>query len=258
MFLSENEIWEYIKKGELIIEPFSPEVVDKNGLDLRVGQEYAVIKPSDEPVDIAEIKGIEDIGEVKTAEKDIILKPGYIYLINTLEFIVMPKDLIGVCCLRSTFARLGISIAPTIIDAGFRGKIVMEIHPSCRPVKIHVGDRLLHLLLGRLITPTSYTGKYQGQTTILIKPDKYFWWYSFLYYNTGEIEVRRLGPAAPYWKPPAFTTFSHSKRIKKPIECEVYWTDTGNIIHGYIVLSEPIDEGTLTNIIKRTVKDTNK
>jgi len=47
-------------------------------------------------------------------------------LATTLENIAIPDRLMAFCELRSTFARLGISIPPTIVDAGFSGTSVLN------------------------------------------------------------------------------------------------------------------------------------
>jgi len=38
MILSDADLKRYIREGKLIVEPFDPEIVRENGLDLRIGQ----------------------------------------------------------------------------------------------------------------------------------------------------------------------------------------------------------------------------
>jgi len=177
MFLSRREILEYIKKGKLVIEPFNEEIVRENGLDLRIGKEYArfepvIAKALDVVIDSRNIeRNISSVLSTHEATYSILIEPNERVLLTTLEYIKMPEDLIGICCLRSTFARLGLSIPPTIIDAGFEGRLVIELIGSAVPVRLHVGDRFLHVVLAKLTSPTKYRGKYQGQKGIVVKGD---------------------------------------------------------------------------------------
>ena len=38
MILSDADLRKYIESGKLVVEPFDPEIVRENGLDLRIGQ----------------------------------------------------------------------------------------------------------------------------------------------------------------------------------------------------------------------------
>ena len=51
MILSDTELKRYIESGRLRIEPFEPEVLRENGLDLRIGYEVAHLLSTDEVMD---------------------------------------------------------------------------------------------------------------------------------------------------------------------------------------------------------------
>jgi len=71
--------------------------------------------------------------------------------------------------LRSTFARLGLSIPPTIIDAGFEGQVSLESHGGAVPVKLRRGLRFAHAAFFRVEGPAlPYRGKYQGQRGVTL------------------------------------------------------------------------------------------
>jgi len=77
--------------------------------------------------------------------------------------------------LRSTYARFGLYIPPTVVDAGFHGQLTIEIIGSNLPVKIYPNQRFLHLIFVKTSSPVykPYTGKYQKQTGVTPpKPDK--------------------------------------------------------------------------------------
>jgi dCTP deaminase len=67
------------------------------------------------------------------------------------------------CELRSTFSRAGVSIPPTVVDAGFEGNLTIQISGGPFPVRIPVKMRFLHLIFAELKTPLTkgYEGKYK-------------------------------------------------------------------------------------------------
>ncbi|MBS7640422.1 MAG: dCTP deaminase [Candidatus Bathyarchaeia archaeon] len=133
MIIGHNLIKKYIQSRKLVIEPFSDEIVREAGLDLRIAE-------------------------------DTTMEGGEVKLIWTLEYIRMPVDLIGFCNLRSTWARAGLIISPTIVDPGFEGQLVIEVYnPTRHPIKIAGGERFLHLILAKCEGAIPYRGRYQGQ-----------------------------------------------------------------------------------------------
>ena len=58
-------------------------------------------------------------------------------LLSTLEHVTLPDDLVGMVELRSTWARHGLSMPPTIIDAGFSGTVTLEVINNA-PYKIGI------------------------------------------------------------------------------------------------------------------------
>ena len=144
----------------------SEECIRANGFDLRFGREFAVMKGGDrEPFDV---RGGNDIGQYYDIHSDVtafVIPPRSRCLVHTRETVTLPKDLMGFCELRSSYARLGLSIPSTIIDAGFEGQLTIEIVGSAFPVNVYPLDRFLHVVFSRLTTPAvkPYTGKYLRQ-----------------------------------------------------------------------------------------------
>ena len=89
---------------------------------------------------------------------------------TTLEYLELPNDAIAFVNLRSTYARLGLTIPPTIVDAGFRGQLTIEVVGSEFPIKLKSGERFLHLIFAKTLTPVEkpYRGKYQGQQEVTL------------------------------------------------------------------------------------------
>ena len=91
-------------------------------------------------------------------------------MLHSLEYLSLPPELMGFVELRSTFARLGIMMPPTIVDGGFEGQLTIEVLSTSFPIKLKVKTRFLHIVFAKLTTPVTrpYKGKYQGQRGVTL------------------------------------------------------------------------------------------
>ncbi len=167
MILSDHDIEVLLKAGELLVKPLDPEIIRENGLDLRLGREYCVFKHTEKILDPKSPGSPEDFYECSEAD-EIIIPPHKHVLLHTIEYIKLPDYIAGLVNLRSTWARTGIYVPSTVVDAGFEGQLTIEIVGSEFPVKLYPGDRFLHLVLVKLWTPSKrpYQGLYTGQTGV--------------------------------------------------------------------------------------------
>lgn len=139
MILSGADIQQYIKFGGLEFEPaLNPNQFQQNGIDMIL----------------------------HSAEKHI-LERGDFTLGRTKELVTMPNDLMAFVQLRSTWARKGFMLPPTVIDAGFSGTITLEIASFAVANDLPIGERFAHVIFAKLSTPSEpYNGKYQNQINI--------------------------------------------------------------------------------------------
>ena len=165
MILARGEILRLIKDGSLRIEPFTEDVVRENGLDLRVGNEYAIYAFENQVIDPCELESARHLFSIVEAKDGrIVVPPRSFALLTTMEYVKFPTDVIGFCNLRSTLARYGLGIPPTIIDAGFEGNVTIEvINNSGNYIVLRPGMRFLHVVLARTVGEAKYQGKYLGQ-----------------------------------------------------------------------------------------------
>jgi dCTP deaminase len=173
VILSDRGIKAYLQRGLISIEPFDHSLLSENGIDLRIGCEYAKFKKIGKVLDITgEENNIEEYYEKgDLCEEDgLVIEPYEHVLLHTMEYIKMPYDLVALVNLKSTLARLGLYIPPTVVDAGFEGQIVIEVIGSSFPVKLKAGVPFVHFILVRLDAPVerdySVRGHYQGQKGI--------------------------------------------------------------------------------------------
>lgn len=154
MILTGKDILELLGAGVLRIEPFDVQVqLQQNGVDLRLGDQVGVLVDGG------------DVPRVVTYEHRLThFRQGYVYLTHTVERVVLPPFVMALVELRSTWARCGLILPPTVVDAGFDGDLTIEVlgaGPRCR---IPYGERFVHLIFARCTGDADpYRGKYQGQ-----------------------------------------------------------------------------------------------
>lgn len=162
MILSGRDIKLYIETGKLIVDPITDEQFQQNGIDLIL---ESVITPAE----------LTDCGRamIPALEHPTYLKRLTFSLAGTREHLKMPDDLMAFVELRSTWARTGLLLPPTIVDAGFEGNLTLEVF-AARAVMVPYGHRFAHLIFSKLSGPAvPYQGKYQGQTGVTgPRPDR--------------------------------------------------------------------------------------
>jgi len=162
MVLSALDLKKAIEQESLTIDPLSGDTIRENGVDLRFSQEIVRLQPTDKVLDIQSPDNEGLYVKEKVADSFVLGKYEKV-LVATLEKVKLGNDLIAFCQLRSTFARAGVSIPPTVVDAGFEGILTIQISGGPFPVKIPTKTRFLHLVFAELKTPlvTGYEGKYK-------------------------------------------------------------------------------------------------
>lgn len=99
----------------------------------------------------------------------VVLPPNSVMLGHTVEWFKIPRDILGECLAKSTYARAGISLLVTPLEPEWEGKLVVEIvNHTTSHVMIFVDQGIGQLLFhkGDAVCETSYKdrgGKYQGQ-----------------------------------------------------------------------------------------------
>jgi dCTP deaminase len=175
MILTKNEILNLLSVGDLEIKPFSEKILEDAEINLHLGRNYAIIKNSDNLLDLSSIdslsKNKELIGKFyKISEGDsYIINPRQSILIESVEYLKIPKNIKGFIELRSTFSRLGLSTPPTTVAPGFRGKIIFHLIGSTFPIKLGKNVSVFKLTLVRTTSETDgYNGVYQNQNKMIL------------------------------------------------------------------------------------------
>jgi len=157
MILSDADILEMMKSGEMDIENFEDNNLTPNGYDLT----------------IEEIFIFSNGVTVKDGIASIPAGSGF--AVSTKEFIKCPPDLAATLWIRTTWARKGIIASFGMIDAGFHGTLTLAAYNSSgKNVEIDIGNRfaqmVFHTLKGRSKkTYDKRSGNYQGQRGVTLE-----------------------------------------------------------------------------------------
>ena len=182
MLLNDSEILKRCRKG--MIHPYSAGQVGSGvvsygissyGYDIRLGTNYKVF--TNVKNTIVDPKNLSDEAfvDISTVENGFVtIPPNSFALAESREYIKMPRDLLGICVGKSSYARVGIIINVTPIEPEWEGKITIEISNTTPcPAKVYSSEGIMQLLFLKASEPcrVSYNdrdGKYQGQAGITL------------------------------------------------------------------------------------------
>jgi dCTP deaminase len=137
--LSDVEILNHIKDGEVKLEPFEASCLNPAGYDLR-------------------------------CSKTIILKPKHYELVATLETVELSLRVTAFLHIRSSLAREGIIGSFAVVDPGFRGQLTLNLHNvSEKEVTLREGERIVQIVFHNLgsAAQKGYDGSYQNSKGIV-------------------------------------------------------------------------------------------
>lgn len=109
---------------------------------LRVRGEHATEKGRRQKLDRHEIP----------FDEDLLLHPGMLTLVPTLEWVSVPNDLQGVVTARSSWAREGLNIATaSFINPGYKGVVTLELSNLGQiPISLRPGIRICQIAFYKL------------------------------------------------------------------------------------------------------------
>lgn len=146
MILSDSEIEYRLKRGSLVVRPLMPNAVQPASLDVRLG---------------TVLKVVQRYGPVAHRDHHLLddgpytLGPDAFILAATLEWVEIPRDLVGILVGKSTLARLGLCVEDAgYIDPGFRGNVTLEMsNRASRPVVLTNGMPIAQIRFEPLMGP---------------------------------------------------------------------------------------------------------
>lgn len=173
MLLSDRDIRAEIDRGRLVLDPYSPDLVQPSSIDVRLDRFFRVfdnhryphIDPAVEQPDLTRL--------VEAGTEGFVLHPGEFVLASTLERVSLPTDIASRLEGKSSLGRLGLLTHATagFIDPGFSGHVTLELsNVATLPIRLYPGMRIGQLCMFRMTSPSEhsygaavYGSRYQGQ-----------------------------------------------------------------------------------------------
>ncbi|MEU4216681.1 dCTP deaminase domain-containing protein [Actinoplanes sp. NPDC026623] len=175
MILTGSEIEKERAQGRITIEPFTPEQVNPNSYNFRLGKTLRVYSG-----DTLSPRVPNEFIEIEIPDDGYVLEPGKLYLAHTIE--VLGSDHYApTFAARSSVARLGmfINLSASLGDIGYKGQWTLQLYTLNR-VRVYVGLNIGQMMWWKPQGNVDlYHGKYQGATgprssDIYIDYDKQF------------------------------------------------------------------------------------
>jgi len=156
MILTNGEIEEAIKKGEITISDFEDKGLQPATYDLRVGPQG--FTTTEKRIVRIDQRGI------------FTLKPGDFGVLTTFEIVTLSRNIVARFGLKSRFSRMGLvpAVGPQI-DPGFTGRLFVGlINLSPKDVVLTYQEPFCSVEFHRLAIPATkdYDGPYQGQVEL--------------------------------------------------------------------------------------------
>ena len=168
--LGRGELIRRIRARELVVSPLlSTDQIGASSIDLRMGNILLMIRARGAShVDAAAVKAQKpghSVG-VNRAQKHekfeipfqsrLLLHPGSLALVPTLEWLRLPADMMGVVTARSSWAREGLNIATaTLIEPNYEGIATLELaNLGGIPIALYPGMRIAQIAFSDVIGST--------------------------------------------------------------------------------------------------------
>jgi dCTP deaminase len=167
MYLTGPEIARLVELCTLTIDPFNPECVGPNSIDVHLAPELrCYLLREGQPLDLKTIsKAVTTTHTIP--ETGYVLRPGVLYLGRTVEYTEFPHHVSQITG-RSSIGRAGIQVHVTagLGDIGFKGTWTLEI-TAVHPIRVYPHTRIAQLFVAEArgdVLP--YKGRYLGQREI--------------------------------------------------------------------------------------------
>jgi dCTP deaminase len=141
--------------------------VTSYGYDVRVARHFKIF--TNARCTVVDPKNFDPLSFVDVEGDSCLIPPNSFALAETVEYLEIPRDIIGICLGKSTYARCGIIVNVTPLEPEWRGRVTIEIsNTTPLPAKIYAGEGVAQILFlkGDAVCRTSYAdkkGKYQDQ-----------------------------------------------------------------------------------------------
>lgn len=165
-----------------MIEPFEEGLIREGkvsyglssfGYDLRVADEFKIFTNVHSAV--VDPKKFDEKSFVDVKDQGyILIPPNSFALTRSVEYLKIPKNVLGLCIGKSTYARCGIIVNVTPLQPEWEGYLIIEIsNTTPLPAKIYANEGIAEILFFESdeLPEKSYkelSGKYSNQRSIVL------------------------------------------------------------------------------------------
>jgi len=156
-----DKIIELIDKKKLI-ENVDNNNIQPSGVDLRAKVVYRLKNGGYLGIKNRQTPNVDVVSD-KIGDK-VVLEPNEFVLVETMEKVNMPKDLLALILPRSSLFRCGVSLHTAVVDPGFIGTLTFGMkNLSDHPFEIEIGSKIGQIIFEEVKgNEKLYNGKYQG------------------------------------------------------------------------------------------------
>jgi dCTP deaminase len=175
-FLSDRDIRAAMQAGRIRIDPYDASCLQPSSVDLHLDGDFRVFRNNRYPfIDVRAPQ--PDLTELVSVAEDqpFVLHPTEFVLGQTLEWVELPDDLVGLLNGKSSLGRLGLLIHSTAgyVDPGWKGNLTLELSNVANlPIALYRGMKIGQISFDRMSSPVERPygsrelgSKYQGQST---------------------------------------------------------------------------------------------
>ncbi len=142
------------------------------GYDVRVDRHFKVF--TNARCAVVDPKSFDPASFVDMEGDWCLIPPNSFALAETVEYLEIPRNMLGICVGKSTYARCGIIVNVTPLEPEWRGRVTIEIsNTTPLPAKIYAGEGIAQIIFleAAVACQTSYAdknGKYQDQAGLTL------------------------------------------------------------------------------------------
>lgn len=135
------------------------------GFDLRIGELYEVAGSGFLGIDQRETPNMTLIAKYEEGKTtQVVLKPHTYYVMQTVEKVNMPEDLLAIMMPRSTLFRSGVYVFGGQVPPGYKGGLNMGMYNYRNTdFRLEMGARVVHIMFFEVKGKGNlYRGQWQG------------------------------------------------------------------------------------------------
>ena len=145
MILTDHTITSEINNGNIVVEPFIPENLGTNSIDLTLHKTLILYTER-----VLDVRKKNPSAPIIIPEEGLILQPGILYLASTIEYTQTLRH-VPILMGKSSLGRLGLFVHVTagFGDVGFAGHWTLEL-VCVQPVRIYAGMKIAQIVYNEI------------------------------------------------------------------------------------------------------------